>query len=494
MKYLTPCFIVLVLSLSVQLVAQESNAFLNREYWKGKPSIAQVKQTIKEGNNPAEANGANFDVVATAILADAPNETIKYLISQKGNGVNKLTHDGRTYIFWAAYRGNSDLMAYLISNGAKTDILDDHGYSIINFAAYAGNKNTKVYDLCLANGANLKTDVTQDGANALLLAAPKDDTFELTNYFISKGLSQNSVDRNGNGVFNYVARTGNIYLMDKLLQKGITGNDQAFVFAAYGNRGSANTINVYTYLESKKLNPNVANNQGVTPLHIVAARSQDLQVIQYLLNKGLSVNKADNQGNTPFIEAASRNNLDVLKILAEQVDNFNTSNTKGQTALTNAIAHNSMAVVAFLLQKGADSNVVDASGNNIAYYLLEGYSARNKEQFTEKFQALSRLKQIDLAKPQQNGNTWYHLAVVKNNFELLQLANTMDIDVNAKNNQGNTALILAAMKATDDSILKYLIEKGADKTITTDFGETVYELAQENELLKKNNVSITFLK
>jgi uncharacterized protein len=39
-----------------------------------------------------------------------------------------------------------------------------------------------------------------------------------------------------------------------------------------------------------------------------------------------------------------------------------------------------------------------------------------------------------------------------------------------------------------------LISIGADKSITTDFEESVYDLASENELLTQRNIKIDFLK
>ena len=192
-----------------------------RDFWKSNPTIATVEAKIKEGNNIAEANKSNFDAVVYAILQDAPVATIKHIQSKKGNDANKLTHDGRTYIFWAAYKGNVEVMEYLLSKGAKTDITDDKGNTILNFAAASGQKNTKVYDLCIANGANVKTDVTPKGANALLLAAPYDKDFVLINYFTSKGAAMNSVDADGNGIFNYVVKTGNIELLNQLIEKGV---------------------------------------------------------------------------------------------------------------------------------------------------------------------------------------------------------------------------------------------------------------------------------
>src|SRR5690606_7099643 len=269
-KFLIVCIVFVV---GNQISAQE-NIFLNREFWDTKPTIEMIDSKIKEGNDIAEANSNNFDGVVYAILQEAPNKSIEYAISKEGNNVNKITHDGRTYIFWAAYKGNVELMQYLLEKGAKTDITDDKGSTILNFAAGAGQKNTKVYDLLIANGANLQKDLTPSGANALLLAAPFDSDFALINYFTSKGLDLNSKDAGGNGIFNYVDRTGNVDLMKQLLEKGVKGNDTAFIFAAQGTRGTTNGIEVYKFLESIGLNPNGTSKDGETALHILASRSK----------------------------------------------------------------------------------------------------------------------------------------------------------------------------------------------------------------------------
>ena len=67
-------------------------------------------------------------------------------------------------------------------------------------------------------------------------------------------------------------------------------------------------------------------------------------------------------------------------------------------------------------------------------------------------------------------------------------------DVNAKNKDGLTALHKAAMISQDDVILKYLISIGAKNDIKTEFDETAYALAKENETLNQNKVSVEFLK
>ncbi|WP_461532134.1 ankyrin repeat domain-containing protein [Sinomicrobium sp.] len=489
--------IILVLLLVVGKGEAQESIFLSRDFWKTNPSPEIVDQKIKEGNDPAAATPFNFDGVVYAILEDAPNEAIIRLISKEGNGVNKLTHDGRTYIFWAAYRGNSELMKYLLDKGAKTDIVDDHGMTILNFAANAGNKNLEVYELCLQHGADLKNDLSRDGANALLLAASKDDDLKLTEYFSSKGLDINAADKNGNGIFNYVAKAGNIALMDKLLGRGIKGNDQAFLMAATGVRGASNGVEVYKYLESKGLSPEVVDKNGSTPLHIAASRSKDVEVIRYLLDKGLNGDQADHNGNTPFMNAAANNDLKIVQLLSENLKDINRVNKKSQSALSLAVQGNTSDVVEFLIKKGADVKLADADGNTLVSYLVNSLGGRGGNGtiavFNEKLDLLKK-NGLDISKPQGNGNTWYHLAVDKDNVELLKLAQKAGQDINARNKEGNTPLLLAAMRAKDDVLLKQLLQLGADKSLTTDFEESAYDLASENEVLKKNKISLDFLK
>ena len=493
MKTIKSILVILFVALSLSTFAQNENIFLDREFWGTQPTVEIIKEKIKIGNNPAEANGNNFDGVVHATLQDAPLETITYLISQKGNDVNKLTHDGRTYAFWAAFKGNDELVKYLLEHGAKTNITDDKGNSIINFAAGSGQQNTKVYDLVIKYGADIQKDLNPDGANALLLAAPNDPDFKLVSYFQSKGLDINSVDSEGNGIFNYVTKKGQIESLNALLKQGIKGTDQAFIFAANGARGAANGIEVYKYLESVGLNPNVYDKEGVSPLHILAARSKDEEVIDFLIAKGLVVSTKDHKGNNALMHAASKNSVEIVKLLAENLKTYNDTNKKGQSALTLAVGGNTSDVVEFLINKGSKTTIVDNEGNNLIYYLIDSYSTRNKEVFSKKM-ALLKANKVNLAQVQKNGNNWFHLAAEKNSLDLLKLALNMNQDINAKNSEGNTALHLAALKANDDSVLKFLIENGAKKDIVTDFEESAYDLAQENELLKKNNVSIEFLK
>ena len=472
----------------------QTNVFLDQSFWKSNPDTAAIRAEIVKGSSPSQLNANSFDAVVTAINANTSFENVKFLLDQKGNDVNKLTHDGRTYIFWAASRGNVELMEHLIAKGAKVNQVDNHGYSVINFAAVGGQQNTKVYDLCLKNGADLKKDLSHEGANALLLAISNDKDFVLTNYFTSKGLDLKSVDAEGNTAFNYAARSGNIPLLKSLIEKGVKFNDNAMILASAGSRSGSNTLEVYQYLESLKIKPTAVSKTGQNALHAIVRRPKQEEIVKYFLSKGVDINQADAEGNTPFMNAAASNSdVAFITTLTPLVKNINQVNGKGVSALAMAVRGNSADVVSLLLAKGADYKVVDAAGDNLAAYLIQSYSPQRAEMFPAKMKLLQE-KGLDLAAAQKNGNTLYHIALAKNDLTLLKSLENLKLDVNAKNKEGMTVLHKAAMTAKDDSILKYLVSIGAKKDIITEFKETAFDLAGENEFLSKNSVSIDFLK
>lgn len=496
----------------------QRNTLLDQSFWRNQPNAEAVKAEVAKGSNPSELNRQAMDPVVLAINTGAPNETIKYLLEQPGNDVNKLTHDGRIYLHWATARGNVEIMQILIDKGSKASMVDAHGTTPLNFAA--GNGLTpEVIELCVKAGANLKKDVNQDGANILLLAVANDKELAITNYLVSKGLDIKSVDKNGNNIFSYAAKSGNVTLLKALTQKGITPNDNAIIAAAQGGRrGSTINLEFFEYLESLGLKPTATTKAGENVLHFVVRRPNQKEIIEHFLAKGVNVNQADEEGNTPFIFAAASNrDLATLGLLASKVSNINQTNNKGESALSLAVKGNSPEVVKFLIEKGADVKVTNKDGENLLAYLVQSYSAGapggqggpqgppqgggegrvgfgpKTEDFDAKLKMLEE-KGLTAATPQKNGNTLYHLAVMKNDLGLLKRIQALGIDVNAKNSEGITALHKAAMIAKDDTVMKYLVSVGAKKEAVTNFNETAFDLASENESLSKSKISITFLK
>ena len=267
--------------------AQNKNTLLQADFWKQKPNLEAVQAEVANGNNPAEMDARSFDPTTLAINNAASTDVITYLVEQKGNNVAKVTHDSRIYLHWAAMRGNVEVVQYLLSKGADANTEDSGGNVPIVFAVNGGQKNLAVYDAFFKAGVDVKKKY-KGGANLLLLAVANDADLSLTNYFVSKGLSLNDADAEGSTAFDYAAKSGNIDLLKKLLEKGVKPTNNALIFASQGGRGTAATIDVYKYLvEELKLKPAVVDTHRVNYIGSIVEnnRRENLMLLDQLLTQ-----------------------------------------------------------------------------------------------------------------------------------------------------------------------------------------------------------------
>ena len=135
---------------------------------------------------------------------------------------------------------------------------------------------------------------------------------------------------------------------------------------------------------------------------------------------GADVNAKDKSfGNTPLMNAASNNNISLLKFLLGKGASVNTKNDVDETALMKASYYGSFPIVKTLIDKGADVNASDA-----------------------------------------DGNTALHHAIMGGRKEVATYLIGKGLDVNKKNRNKSTPLHLT-LAGDDTRLAKYLISKGA---------------------------------
>ncbi|GLR16041.1 ankyrin repeat domain-containing protein [Portibacter lacus] len=478
--------------------AQGENVLHERSFWSNAPTLASVKEKIAAGNDPVALNDNAFDAVTNAINTGASMDIIQFLLDIPGNDINKKTHDSRNYLIWAARTGNKELVKYLLEKGGDPKVVDSHGYNALTFAAAAGQTDTGLYDMLISKGISAKS-TNRSGANVLHILAGSVKDKSLIKYFQNKGVDIHSKDSFGNGIFNYAAKKGNSELMKILIDdklEYLSLNDKgenALMFATEGGRGFSNTVETYKYLASLGMEVDIVNWEGKTPLHNVAKTAKDEAVLDYFITNGVNVNQIDQSGNTAFLNAAEAGNLVAVNKFMPFVKNVNQVNKEGNSALVYAVIRGSKEMYDLLVKNGADLKVMDNKSNNLVYHLFQSYNPRNQDDF-EGFYQTFKSNGLSFSDQFEGGNTLIHIAVDKGSKFLLEKALISGADINAQNDNGLTALHLAAMKAHDQALLNLLLDKGADKNILTEFEESAYDLANENEALSKNGMDLNFLK
>lgn len=106
---------------------------------------------------------------------------------------------------------------------------------------------------------------------------------------------------------------------------------------------------------------------GETGLHIVVAR-RDLTWTRWLLQEGANPNIADNDGRTPLIVAAETGFLDGVETLLRRGAQVDVSNATGETPLIAAVHARNVELMEVLLEGGADPDRTDNAGRSARDY------------------------------------------------------------------------------------------------------------------------------
>ena len=152
-----------------------------------------------------------------------------------------------------------------------------------------------------------------------------------------------------------------------------------------------------------------------------AAMNGDLATVKKLLeqNPALLEARDDDEGVTPLAYAAGFGHMEVLEFLVARGANVNARDPRGLSALHLTVYTGQMQSLRFLLDKGADTRASGPSGMSPLHF------------------------------------------AVKESPEIAGLLIQRKADVGARDDYGNTALILAARAGVQD-VVRLLVESGAD--------------------------------
>ncbi|XP_063679078.1 ankyrin repeat domain-containing protein 16-like [Bolinopsis microptera] len=245
---------------------------------------------------------------------------------------------------------------------------------------------------------------------------------------------------------------------------------------------------------------------------MLAAEKQNLEIIKVLAENGADVKLTNKDGWNAFHIAARSGKVEVLKYLLElNSDLINTVSKNGRTPLHSAALNNCHEATDWLLLRGISPNLVDSSGLTP---LMDGARMGHEAVCVVLVTHGADLLQLDNLKRtvlhhvtqagQLNMITW----CVNKAEQTTKRASTGDIDkrkdskrlgkkspfrkscdesgreerfVNWRSEQGSTALHYAAKESRDHEI-KALLQLGADKTITDNFGRAPLAMSNNPDI------------
>ena len=490
-----------------------------------------VKKLIKDGNDVNGAQGDGMTALHWAAL-NGDAEIAQMLLYAGANVSAKTRLGGYTPLHLASQIGNASVIAPLIAAGSPVAAQTTTGATALMEAAASGSAES--VRMLLENGANPNVTEKANGQTALMFAAAS-DRVEVVKLLLARGADAGITSRVENfaalamdndlldgqqqqraaarpqpgvkdiaGVtrpFSYnelIGKHGGLAALHFAARQGAMQTAQALIKAGanVNQRGAGDQttplavacINGYfdlaSYLLDNGANPNLGSEGGVTPLYAVVnvqwqprsfypqpraylqQQTGYLELMAKLLDKGADPNmrvnrntwftqynfdllRTDDSGATPFWRAAYASDIAAMKLLVAQgADPFIPSmkpaargDFQGGTRSGDANA----APPRVPLPVGGPGTPPLAAAAGAGYG--EGF-AGNAHRFAPTGM----------------------MAAVK------YLVEELHSDVNAEDEDGNTALHNAASRG-DNEMIQYLVSKGADVTKVNRRGQTTVDMA-----------------
>jgi ankyrin repeat protein len=406
---------------------------------------------------------------------------------QQGANVHATEPDGTTALHWASYRDDGETADLLIRAGAKVNAANDLGATPLWMASVNGSA-AMVHRLLQA-GAN--PNVALLLGETAVMAASRSGHPEIVDALLAKGANVNAKAARGQTALMWAVAQKHPEVVKVLLARGADVHARSDVWS------DVMAVPPHGLLEYNRAIPH----GGDTAL-LFAARDGDLESAKLLVAAGATVNDADAWGVSALVFATHSDYADLVEFLLAKGADPNAASA-GFGALHEAIMRRDEKIVTALLAHGADPNAPlttwtparrDSKDYNFhpglvgatpfwlaarfaepavmrllvkhgadplfvhhAHYAVDGRGGEAFDHRTEVTTALMAAVGMSRAtawvQPERSEREALTLEAVK-------LAVDLGVDVNVANTDGRTALD-AAETLKYDSVVKYLVEKGA---------------------------------
>jgi ankyrin repeat protein len=361
--------------------------------------------------------------------------------------INFQDKDGKTILMHAISNGFYYGVDKLLARGADVNLLDNKGANALIYCAElphikyikiiaemtadlnhkaAGYGNVDALHLLIPNGNKV---LFASELNGELNGTSDQSSLLITdeNYTIKNGWTGDII-------------IGNCTLtIESDVSLGVTSNNSS---------SYEKTLRITEFLISRGMNINSQNDQGLTPFFLACDQGLSHLARELLKQYGdkIDFSLKDIPDNT-YLHYASRlpDSTDIVELILNKID-VNAKNTGGGTAALQAAMRNNVEILALLIKNNADISILDIEGRHLWHYASQ-YNAIDSMKFLkDKIPSI-----IDLRTINPMSVTALHTASELGHLTLAKWLVEEQADINAQTGQlGLTPFFLACRKKNFD--------------------------------------------
>jgi ankyrin repeat protein len=369
-------------------------------------------------------------IVQAAINDDA--STVRALIQQKAD-VNTPIADGTTALHWAVRANDLALVDTLLAAGANVKSQDRYGLTPVSLAC--SNANAVILKRLLDAGADPNSPDPQ-GTTALMIASRTDGGTEAVKLLLERGAAVNAKDSVQTTALMWAVRSNHPDVIYLLIHRDAeinarTRKGEAPARRAPDSGGGSHGLGIVRGGWPDRGYQEPAPGEMTALLY--AARDGRVEIARTLIAANANVNQAEVNGVSPLLMAISNNHIDVARLLLDHGADANATDWWGRTPLWTAVDLRDLEV------NKTDDNGVDRTA---ALQLIQALLDRGAN-------VNARTKEVPPLR------RW-----------LMPISDISWVDFT-----GQTPFLRAALSA-DLTVMRLLLEKGADVNIATFAGTT----------------------
>ncbi len=211
-----------------------------------------------------------------------------------------------------------------------------------------------------------------------------------------------------------------------------------------------------------------------------SAYNGDLESLKKLLNANQNINVQDERGWTPLMSASESGKLEVVKYLLENKAKTNLRNEKGDTALIRASVTGHVEIVKLLIIAGASVHLKNKKGYTP---LMKAAERDHVDVMRVLIENGAKVNEVKI--PDKDLDTALHLAINEEAEGAVSLLIQKGSNINLKNSDGFTPIMLAIEKE-NLVIIQKLLDAKADLNQVSHYGDSLSTLLENKpESLKK---------